>query len=202
VMTFQLQAFYVQPITRVSESNINTNAKLSDALLQSLENLSVNQQYQTHQQYSSAQQPQIQNLDVQSSNRITDMTKKISRLENMIEKFQSSQFEQQKLMDLQQRKIVQERVKKSLAMSYQSKIQEQELKKKSIKKSEQQLKLQQEQAERFCFNADCKFFDVGAELKRDIPESIKLYEKSASLKNSKAMMALGQIYEQGSGGTP
>ena len=54
--------------------------------------------------------------------------------------------------------------------------------------------MQQEQAERFCFNADCKFFDVGADL-QDVTEAFKLYEKSAMLNNSKAMMALGQLYE-------
>ena len=40
VMTFQLQAFYVQPISRVSDANMTTNNKLSDVLLQSLSNLS------------------------------------------------------------------------------------------------------------------------------------------------------------------
>jgi len=39
---------------------------------------------------------------------------------------------------------------------------------------------------------------VGA-VQQDSTEAIKLYEKSAMLNNSKAMMALGQIYEEGNG---
>ena len=48
----------------------------------------------------------------------------------------------------------------------------------------------------YCFNADCKFFDIGADIYNQM-EAIRLYEKSASLNNSKAMMALARIYEQG-----
>ena len=54
--------------------------------------------------------------------------------------------------------------------------------------------MQQDRANRYCFNADCKFFGIGAE-EENIEDAIKLYEKSAALNNSKAMMALGRIYE-------
>lgn len=58
--------------------------------------------------------------------------------------------------------------------------------------------MQQDKANRYCFNADCKFFGIGDE-EENINEAIKLYEKSAALNNTKAMMALGRIYEQGIG---
>ena len=40
--------------------------------------------------------------------------------------------------------------------------------------------------------------DVGAE-PQNMPEAIKLYEQSAMLNNSKAMMVLGRLYENGIG---
>ena len=54
-------------------------------------------------------------------------------------------------------------------------------------------------AEAYCIKADFKFFQIeGNELpKSTITEVIDLYRKSAWYNNSKAMMALGKIYEEG-----
>ena len=60
-----------------------------------------------------------------------------------------------------------------------------------------QLDLSQ-QAESNCFEADCILF--GFSNQENIEYAISLYQKSAELGNSKAMMALGRIYEQGIGG--
>lgn len=46
----------------------------------------------------------------------------------------------------------------------------------------------------YCFEADCLFFEF---IKVNNETAISLYEKSAELGFSKAMMALGRIYEMG-----
>jgi len=52
------------------------------------------------------------------------MQSKVIKLEEMISKFQNSQLEQQKQNDLHLKKMMQEKVKKSLQMSQQTKLQE------------------------------------------------------------------------------
>lgn len=66
----------------------------------------------------------------------------------------------------------------------------------SKKESERELQKQEGVAEVYCIKADCRFFGVGGE-PQNTSEAIELYEKSAARGNSKAMMVLGRIYENG-----
>ena len=51
--------------------------------------------------------------------------------------------------------------------------------------------------EEYCLEADCLFFGHGIE--QNIEDAIYWYERSAEMGNSKAMLALGRIFEHGTG---
>ena len=59
--------------------------------------------------------------------------------------------------------------------------------------SEQQMR---QLSEQFCLKADRIFFGL---IDDNVQKAIELYENSASLESSKAMLALGRIYENGIG---
>ena len=67
-----------------------------------------------------------------------------------------------------------------------------------FKQQEEDQMKKSKQAENFCFQADCILF--GFSKVETVESAISLYQKSVELGNSKAMMALGRIYERGIGG--
>ena len=63
------------------------------------------------------------------------------------------------------------------------------------KEQEAELMAQKQLADQMCMQADAHFFGFAPNANRK--EALRLYEESESYANSKAMLALGSIYEKG-----